>query len=550
MPTLAQSLHDHDLGLIHIIAQLWGIEIEAPNLDQARKSLVSQMLDAPLLEEIFESLPQRAQQALSSLRLSGKRQPWPQFSRRYGEIREMGPNKRDREKPFLNPVSDSEILWYRGLIGRAFFQTPEGTLEFVFLPDDLAEILPENQSRSDLPLSRPATPEERADIRPVNDSILDHACTLLAAQRLGFDGTALESLSADWPMPLAALTTLLRAAGLVNQQSRPVTEKVKTFLELSRSQALSSLVQSWIPSDSYNDLRLIPHLSFEGEWSNDPQLTRQTVLGMLDGLKGDTWWSLPGFIASVKSRFPDFQRPVGDYDTWYIKDKTSDSYLRGFEHWDAVEGELLRQLLTGPLHWLGLIDLAAKDKDGKPLAFRFSRWAGALLEGQPPKGMAKEESKLTVDSKLRVMVPNLAPRALRYLVSRFCEWLPPVKSEYRYRITPASLIKAEEQGLQVKQLLTLLRRYSGAELPPNLVQALKRWQQHGPQANLEQMLVLRVSHPKILNALRESRAGRFLGDPLGATSVVVKAGAWQQVIEALGEMGYLSEIRSENDQLL
>jgi hypothetical protein len=159
MPNLAQSLHDHDLGSIKIIAELWGIELEAPNLEQARKSLVSQMLDASLFEEIIESLPQNSIQALNSLRQSGNRQPWPLFSRRYGEIREIGPNKRDREKAYLTPISDSEILWYRGLIGRAFFQTPEGTLEFVFLPDDLAEILPESQSGEDIPLSRPATPD-------------------------------------------------------------------------------------------------------------------------------------------------------------------------------------------------------------------------------------------------------------------------------------------------------------------------------------------------------------------------------------------------------
>ena len=34
-------------------------------------------------------------------------------------------------------------------------------------------------------------------------------------------------------------------------------------------------------------------------------------------------------------------------------------YLRGFSTWDEVDGALVRFLITGPMHWLGLVDLAA-----------------------------------------------------------------------------------------------------------------------------------------------------------------------------------------------
>jgi hypothetical protein len=38
----------------------------------------------------------------------------------------------------------------------------------------------------------------------------------------------------------------------------------------------------------------------------------------------------------------------------------------------------------------------------------------------------------------------------------------------------------------------------------------------------------------------------LLGDPLSPTTVVVKAGAWEKVVAALVEMGYLSEIEAED----
>ena len=44
--------------------------------------------------------------------------------------------------------------------------------------------------------------------------------------------------------------------------------------------------------------------------------------------------------------------------SWFIRREGSEQYLRGFAHWEAVEGELLRYMIAGPLHWLGVTDIA------------------------------------------------------------------------------------------------------------------------------------------------------------------------------------------------
>ena len=546
MPKLDQSLHEYDLGQLQIIAELWGIDLEAPNLKQARKSLISQITDRTLVMEIFESLPLQAQQALRQLKQNDNRQRWALFAHRYGDIREVGPGKRDRQKPHHNPISTSEILWYRGLLARAFFETDEGAVEFAYLPDELAQLLQDDSSDDQTPPSRPATPDERTEVRQADDQILDHACTLLAALRLGMSEEEIAIHTEGWPYHIHTLISLLSTAGLLDKNGQPVAEKVKTFLELPRSKALLLLVQNWLTSNTHNDLQYMPQIRIEGEWRNDPLLTRRNVLAQLEQLDKGIWWSLPAFIATIKIRQPDFQRPAGDYDSWYIKDRASGDFLRGYEHWEDVDGALLRYLLCGPLHWLGVLDLAAPSEDIEPIAFRFSPAAQPLLEGHAPEGLAKEAEPLTVDAKLRISVPRLAPRAIRYQVARFCEWQTAGKHEYRYRITPEALTRASEQGLQVKQLLSLLRRYSNTKMPPNLVRALTRWQQHGTQAHMSQLLVLQVGQPKILDELRTSRAARFLGDPLGPTTIVVKAGAWQQVLEALSEMGYLGEMQNDD----
>jgi hypothetical protein len=306
------------------------------------------------------------------------------------------------------------------------------------------------------------------------------------------------------------------------------------------------LAEAWLYSREHNDLRLMPHVRAEGEWQNDPHQSRHTVLDLLSRLDRKTWWSLPAFISAMHTHKPDFQRPAGDYDTWYLRDVHTGVYLRGFEHWGTVDGAYLRYLVTGPLHWLGMMDLAAPDKDSPHVAFRFSSWMESLLSGQPPSDVPVEEEKLSVDSQGQVLLPPLAPRALRYQIARFCEWVGKKRDQHAYRITSASLARAQKQGLQVAQLLTLLRKNASAPLPPNFTQALERWNQHGAQVQFESVMVLRTKHPKVLEKLKGSRAARFLGDPLGPTSVVVKPGAWEKVVAALVEMGYLSEIEEES----
>jgi hypothetical protein len=62
---------------------------------------------------------------------------------------------------------------------------------------------------------------------------------------------------------------------------------------------------------------------------------------------------------------------------------------------------------------------------------------------------------------------------------------------------------------------------------------------------LQTVSVLRLSTPELLQAVRNSRAARFLGEPLGSTAVIVKTGAIDKVLAVLAEMGYLGEIEEE-----
>jgi hypothetical protein len=192
------------------------------------------------------------------------------------------------------------------------------------------------------------------------------------------------------------------------------------------------------------------------------------------------------------------------------------------------------------MHWLGMMDLAAPDEGEPAAAFKLSRWAGKIMLGQAPEALAEEKAQIHVRSDGRINVPVLGPRAVRYQLARFCLWEGGNVHEYRYRLTPSSLSKARTSGLRISHLISLLRRYADS-IPPNIITALDRWDERGTEVRIQDVTILRLGSPQILKALRSSRASRFLGDPLGPTTIIIKQGAEEKVLAFLTEMGYFGE---------
>ncbi|WP_299027840.1 helicase-associated domain-containing protein [uncultured Thermanaerothrix sp.] len=544
MPDLLQTLKDRDLDFLHRVAGLWGIDLGEQDERRALQHLIVALQDQALFWEMVESLPATARQALDDLAQRGGRLPWAIFSRRYGDIRPIGAARRERERPDLHPVSPAEMLWYRALIGRAFLDLPPvEPQEYAYIPDEWLAWLQTTPTPAPALSVRPATPTEAAHPRPANDAILDHVCTALAAWR---SGRPLPELLGEIPTPV--LQTLLQSAGLLDEHGQPLPESVQRFLQAPRGEALCFLFQAWRESRTFNELRLLPHLAFEGQWENNPLQARVALLSLLSPLATQPiWWSLEGFIAAVRENHPDFQRPAGDYDSWFIRRAGSEQFLRGFAHWEEVDGALVRFILTGPLHWLGVLDLAAAAPEATaPItAFRFSAWASALLAGEPPQGLAEENGQIMVQGDATLTLPPLTPRWLRYQIARFGEWLPADAQGYHYRLTPASLLRARQQGLKITYLLALLQKHATMPPPPMLIRALQRWESQGTSVRIERVILLRVNRPEVLTELQRGPAARYLAEVLSPTLALVRPGQVERLRRALAEQGYLAEVKLE-----
>ncbi len=323
MPDLEHTLQGHDLGFLKIVAGAWGIELNAPDTVTALPILVQSVLENADFAEVIEALPQDAKNVLQMLLQNDGRLLWATFVRTYGELRRMGMAKRDRERPNLKPASAVEVLWYRGLIGRAFLNVPPASepQEYAYIPEDLLPLLPAMHADTPPPLGRPATPNEAAHPTLANDQILDHACTFLAALRIKMDKEALEQLPLGG-IPPRVMKGLLRAARLLDYDDFPHPERTRAFLEAPRGKALAQMAQGWIGDLNFNELRLLPGLKFEGDWINDAPGARKAILDLVSQIPENRWWSLAAFVSAIREQHPDFQRPAGDYDSWFIRQES------------------------------------------------------------------------------------------------------------------------------------------------------------------------------------------------------------------------------------
>jgi hypothetical protein len=145
-------------------------------------------------------------------------------------------------------------------------------------------------------------------------------------------------------------------------------------------------------------------------------------------------------------------------------------------------------------------------------------------------------------------VPANAARALRYQVARFSELLPSESSERKYRITPASLQAAAEQGLKVSHLLQLFQQARVKDLPPHLVQQMERWEKYSSEAVVEKVTLLRLARPELLPLLQKnSRASACIATVLNNQTILLKPGKVEQIRQSLGELGLLTDVKLDSD---
>ena len=512
MPQTSQMLADYPEIQLQVIAELRGAFLDGEkNIRAMIDSLGGQITDPTSVlmafQEITDSYP-GARTALDLLLAEGGEMREAQFSREYGSIRQMGPSKLEREQPWNAPESVAELLYYYGLIGRTYKGEGQNAHTIIFIPSDILPWLPQPMTADGEQglAAAPVPPPPSSRMLRLEDAFLEDAGTLLGflhteGLRLQGDGTPnpedidqlmMRLKSADgfvspFVAPVASanveevrvalLLHLARRLGWLrradDERVRLTGNRVYAFLEQPRPDQRFSLWEAWRTSEEWNDLERIPGIDCSGgDWQNNPLQTREAVLRLLGRLQPGAWYSQAEVIGAVKETAPDFQRPTGDYDSWYIRYENQEGFLRGFEHWDAVEGVLLRFLLNGPLYWLSAVDLA-EPSAGDDLLLSLSAWGARWLGHDSETPHEARRRPIVVEDDFSVELPADTPLMDRFRVERFSNWQASYP-RYLYQINQRSLNRASDEGVQPDRILAFLSSRA-SKVPQRVATGLQKF---------------------------------------------------------------------------
>ena len=206
--------------------------------------------------------------------------------------------------------------------------------------------------------------------------------------------------------------------------------------------------------------------------------------------------------------------------------------------WPEVEGAYITYLLTGPLRWLGFVELGgAADQ---PDRFHFTPLGLYLLYGTPlAEEPAETGARVVVQPNYDVVVLDTSA-SLPFLaqLEQFAERRG-LDRAATYRLTQDALVAGLDRGWTGQRILTTLETANGGPLPQNVAYTLREW------IALYESLTLREA-ASLLEADSEAQLGQWLADPelapwlgrrITPTAVLVPSQNIPSVVEILESRG-------------
>jgi hypothetical protein len=567
--TLRQSLMDCDMAMLRAIAEMHGLELTSNRQEEAVVQLAEELLQPEEVALILESLSPTEREALEAIIAQGGKIKAPLFLREYGELRAFGPGRLEREKPWLELANTAEGLWYRGLIYKVFDATEDYRGEFFFIPEDLLPLLPQAEKGSLSFRVEPSPPPPV--IRQGNLALLEDICTFLSClqreevkplrgdylprpvierlnERFIIKEDLAEIVHERGTQRLAFVHHLCRQLRLVRVKGgllKPSSAEARAWLKSSPADQMAALQATWRDDPQWNELWHVSSLRCEDTgWRNDPLAARQRILKHLSQCPPDQWLSLASFIEAIKESDPDFQRPDGDYSSWYIRQADTGRYLSGFESWDQVEGALIAYLIAQPLHWLGVASLGYENEtDDLPSSFLITPWGAAFL-GLPHQEREKwSPQPIEIRPDFTILVPTGGSLYHRFQVERLAERQGSEEGAYLYRVTQDSLAYLLREGIGVETVLSFLKQATAGRLPANVADTLRQWGRKYGQVSLRPVVLLQVKDELILQELQTLPQTKcYLQEIISPTAATVAEKDQPRLVEALRKLGYLPHV--------
>ena len=403
----------------------------------------------------------------------------------------------------------------------------------------------------------------------VNNRLLSRPALRQVIDQMNPAGTSLiEQIRTEAEVPhLLFIRLLLMKLGLLSERRAVLyTAPADTFFSLPLLERARRCYRIWLDSAFWNELAYLPDVVVRpGPAPLDPAheevvRARKQVVEQLLAEKAGAWQEFPTFIAHAKLHIPHllFPRQYGTRAERYSVGsnpygwdfRLQRGWLTRREGWHLVEGGFMRAIVSGPLHWLGLVNVDGQDH---PDAFRLVPGIKLITSETPPSIEEPSWGRLVVQPNFELIALAPVSEALLVNLDRFAERIR-LEHIAQYRLTKASITHAVQMGLNAEAIQQILEQAAGGPIPQNVQYSLVEWERQARRVELwRSVTLLEVDDAAMLDALfADAEICPLFGRRLAPLFAEVFSDQLPAVQELLWQRDYLPAIVSalQYDSLL
>ena len=402
----------------------------------------------------------------------------------------------------------------------------------------------------------------------VNNGLLARSALRQLIEHLGSGHLAVKiqneqaRLESDVPY-LLFLRQLLIQLGLLQERNNALrAAPAEDFFSLSLAERVQLCYHLILTSSFWNELLYLPEVNVRPlpqpfEPAQEEVIhSRQLVVERLLREPVEGWHDFSAFIARTKLYVPYllFPRQYGARAERYSS--ASNPYgwdfrlRRGWlthrEGWHMVEGGFIRAFISGPLYWLGLVEV---DQGDPPLTFRLVSEALILMSNTPLTVEAMPTTRLIVQPNFEVLVLAPVSEILLVRLDRFAERIS-LEHIAQYRITKASVTAAIRRGLLSETMIETLQQAAEGEIPQNVRYSLIEWERQARRIEVwPDATLLEVDDEALLDMLwNDPQARPLFARRLTSHLVEVAPHKLSTVQALLWQRNYLPALSSDPGQ--
>jgi|GEM_PF-6951474 len=277
---------------------------------------------------------------------------------------------------------------------------------------------------------------------------------------------------------------------------------------------------------------------------------RMALVRFLSLLPENKWISVEAFLRTVYEVLPNILHMSSESGVWWLESThKKKQFGTSFEDWLTGYGQLILAILTGPLRWFGMIELAYRQD--QPVAMRLTPIGAFTLgrktsidvtshrAGLKPEQIVHFNDDLTVELASGIALPEL------YTLLNQIGRLENITTQTLiYRLDAGGVQRCLEQGDTAANLIDRLSQLSGKPLSEAWQRRLHEWENNYGRLHLYQDIALVELTDDL--ALHELLAATSLRNHLiyrfSNRLIAIRSDAIDELTQEMEKRGYMPHV--------